>query len=232
MGVTTYCDQPPEAKKIDRVADYLHPDLEKIASKKPDLIVGSQENSSRREIEFLIHQGYRVFLVETSTLAQLRESFLKLGAELGREAIAQEKVAEMDQILQSLQKKSVQNSSTLPKALFVVGRQPLIVAGSQNLFDEIAPYLGVRNVVHESRVRYPNYSLETLLAQAPEILFDFSMGSESNFRSEEALRWWSQFSSLPAVKNQKVFLMDVESLRAGPRLVTELKKIREKVEGK
>src|SRR5262245_18434446 len=40
-GVTSYCDFPEAAKTKEKVGDTLHPDLEKIISLKPDLVVVS-----------------------------------------------------------------------------------------------------------------------------------------------------------------------------------------------
>ena len=38
VGVTNFCDRPPEAAKIEKVGDYLRPNAEKIYSLKPDVV--------------------------------------------------------------------------------------------------------------------------------------------------------------------------------------------------
>lgn len=224
VGVTTFCDYPPEAQKIDKVSDYLQPDLEKLMAKRPDLVLTSKENSSRREIDFLIHRGYTVMTYESETLAELKETLLSLGEKLGKGEVAKKIVDQMNAQLEELKKKSA--GSSFPKALFVVGHQPLVIAGSNNLFDDIAPYLGLQNVAGGNHFRYPTYSLEMVLAQAPDIILDFSMGSEATEAGrQEMLQWWSRFSGLPAVKNKKVYFYDMGKIRASPRLPLELAKL-------
>src|SRR5512136_28768 len=39
VGVSVYCDYPPEVEKIDRVGTFLTPNLEAIVAKRPDLII-------------------------------------------------------------------------------------------------------------------------------------------------------------------------------------------------
>ncbi len=39
VGVSNFCDWPPEAAKVERAGDYLRPDIEKVYSLKPDLVL-------------------------------------------------------------------------------------------------------------------------------------------------------------------------------------------------
>jgi ABC-type Fe3+-hydroxamate transport system substrate-binding protein len=235
VGVTTFCDHPPEAKKIDKVADYIQPDLEKIIVKNPDLIVTSKENSSRREIDFLIHRGYKVLTFEAEDLEELRDTLGKLGDVLGRRAEAQILIARMDGELLKLKARIEglrARGEAFPRALFVVGHQPLIVAGGGNIFDEAAAYLGVINVAGKNRFQYPTYSLEMVLSEKPEIILDFSMGSEADEKSQsQILEWWSKYPALPAVKNGRVFLLDMGRMRVTPRLPGEFMRLFDLIHG-
>ena len=38
VGVTAYCDYPPEAQDKEKVGDYYGPDIEKIIALQPDLV--------------------------------------------------------------------------------------------------------------------------------------------------------------------------------------------------
>lgn len=230
VGVTSFCDTPPAARQIDKVADYLQPDLEKLVSKKPDLIVTSRENSSRREIEFLIRKGYRVLTFESDILSQLERSILELGRHLERLDHARKIVHEMEATLTSLRQRALERPPL--KTLFVVGHHPLVVAGSRNLFDDVAPYLGLVNVAGRSRLKYPTYSVEQVFAASPELILDFSMGTEaSEAAKQESLKWWSQLKEIPAVKNRRLFFWEMGALRAGPRLPSELVKLFEAIHG-
>ncbi len=232
VGVTSFCDLPPEAKKIDKVADYLQPDLERVLAQKPDLIVGSQENSSRREIEFLQNKSYRVVLFNADTLDQLRKTILDLGQVLGKKEQAQKLQENLNADLETLRVRLKQKNLPPRRVLFVVGHQPLVVAGSNNLFQDIAPYLGLKNVAEESRLKYPVYSIEQAIVSAPDLIFDFSMGSEASARSrEEILNQWKRLPQIPAVKNNQIYFLDIGQLRASPRIGQELNKIFGQIHG-
>jgi len=231
VGVTTYCDYPPEAKKIDKVSDYLQPDIEKLVAKKPDLIITSEENSLRREIEYLQRKGYKILTYKTDTLDQLRETLRQLGQDVGRAEEGQKLAQAFEQQLQALKKKAEALQSRDPnskswKALFIVGQHPLIVAGTGNLLNDIAPYLGLQNAVKESRLKYPSFSVEQVYAAAPELIIDFSMGGEANPNSRaEARADLEKMKALPAIQNSRLYFWDIGSLRASPRLPSELNKL-------
>ena len=63
VGVTSYCDFPEAAKAKDKVGDTLQPNLEKIISLKPDLVVVSTssqlENLTRRLDQLAIRSTLR-----------------------------------------------------------------------------------------------------------------------------------------------------------------------------
>src|SRR5262249_31238033 len=63
VGVTTYCDYPPEARRIPKIGGYINPSLEAIADKRPDLVIGVRDSShpvKTKEIESL---GIKVVLI-------------------------------------------------------------------------------------------------------------------------------------------------------------------------
>jgi ABC-type Fe3+-hydroxamate transport system substrate-binding protein len=149
-------------------------------------------------------KGYKVLTLESETLDQLKTSIVELGRELGKGPEAERIVSAMSAKLAALKGKAQKVNPT--RGLFVVGRQPLVVAGSGNLFNDVAPYLGLINVAEESRFLYPTYSLEMFLGKAPDMILDFSMGSEASAASqEEARKWWSQFSKVPPFKTENYF---------------------------
>ncbi len=224
VGVTTYCDTSSQTKKIPRVSDYIQPSLEKVLAQKPDLILTSQENSSRREIDYLVNKNYRVETSQWDTLEQSIESILKLGILLGKKEVAEKLTQEMKNKLNNIASKK---SSEKRKVLFVVGQQPLIVAGSENIFNNIAQYLGLENVAAQSKLKYPNYSLEMLVKSAPDLIIDLSIGMGTTLKSQEdLLAWWNQYALLSAVKNKQIYFFPMEEVRASPRFPEAVEKIR------
>ncbi len=231
VGVTKYCIRPAEAKNITRVADYTHANIEKILRLQPDLIFASRENSSKKEIQFLIDQGLKVEILKFSTITQMLQSIEKMGTILNVTGLAEKRVHQIQTQLKTLKQKAT--TETLQSVLFVVGSEPLIVAGGGTFFEEASSYLGVKNIARQSRLKYPTYTLERLLRSQPEIIIEMTMGTENqNATQKERLAWWQQFESLPAVKNKRVLFFDIEKMRAAPDLPLALKELFELIHPK
>jgi iron complex transport system substrate-binding protein len=248
VGDTKYCTRPEAARNLPKVADYLQAFPEEILRLKPDLILGTKENGSQKEIQFLLGRGLpvvtlgslensspkEVAILKTrgldidrlgfATIEETQNSILALGVLLAQEPIAESLVAKMREALLALRLEA----EALPKrrVLYVVGYQPLVVAGGDNFFDEAGTYIGAVNVAHESRLKYPYYTTELLIRAAPEVVLDFAMGSEAAPAAKQSRQdFWRQFPSIPAVKNGQIFELDIDKMRAVPSLPETLREI-------
>lgn len=224
VGATTYCRHPPEAEKLAKVADYVHVFTEKVLALKPDLIIASEENSAAKDIYFLMERGLLVRRFRFMTLEDTLASIQEIGDLTGRGKAARDLVGQMRRALSALESES----ASLPKkrVLFVVGYEPLIVAGGDNFFDEATRYIGAINVASQSRLKFPNYTTEALIAAAPDIVVDMAMGSEGAKNPSERIQWWSRYGSIPAVKNRRIYPFDIEKMRATPFLPSALRELR------
>lgn len=216
VGVTTYCDYPPSVLKLPKVADYVHVDVEKVLSLQPTMVLGSQENSLKKEVDFLEKQRIKVYLFKFDRLEAIFESIQKISVFFKKEDDGKEVVKKMRLQLQTMADSI--DSSSQPKVLMVVGRRPLVVVGGNNLLDDLLSLLKVRNVAGGSKIRYPTYSTELLIVSQADIIIDISMGTEKENR-EDILKWYQQFSSIPAVQNKRIHFLDISHLRPSPRIV-------------
>ncbi len=100
------------------------------------------------------------------------------------------------------------------RALFVVGRDPLVVAGPGSFPDELLRIVGGENVVANTRP-WPVYPVERAVADAPDLVIDGAV-----LEPAEGL---SRLSAVPAVKRGAVYrLHDDGALRPGPKLAAAL----------
>lgn len=201
VGVTTWCNYPPAATKLPKVADYLRPFSERIAAVHPDLIIGSRENSERQTTEALESLGAPVHYFSFRTIAETAQSIREIGALIGEKS-AGEKLA---QTLARLTSSSPATGKEL-KAVAIVGYRPLIAVGSGTFLSDVMAAAGFRNIITDGSLPYPQLSLERLLALNPDVILDMTMGTEvsSNF--------WNQ---LP---HGHVIMLSMDDFHAGPRL--------------
>jgi ABC-type hemin transport system substrate-binding protein len=75
VGVSVYCDYPPEAQRIDRVGTFITPNVEAIVAKRPDVILAVPSPGNRSPVESLERLGFKVVVVDPLTLEAPQSSF-------------------------------------------------------------------------------------------------------------------------------------------------------------
>jgi len=218
VGVTNYCNWPPETQKISKVGGYINPNLEAILVLKPDLVIG-EATGSEEVIKQLERLGIPILILSFKTLDELYKTIETLGQRLHRINEAGKLIKKMRGALQP--RRNVKTQKEKLKVLVVVGRTPLFAAGPGNFIDEMLTLAGVQNVVHDSLLPFPQFNEEALIARRPDVIIDISMGTEGyHKKGKSALRFWQRFSSLPAVQNERIYFLDPDLLlRPGPRLI-------------
>ncbi len=224
VGVTTYCDYPAAAKNIPRVADYVKPYAERIIALAPDLIIGAEENSSKKAVMTLENVGFAVALYRFATLDETFASIEAIGARVGARDRAQKLVREMKNTFEKMRARHVRGMH--PKTLIVCGHRPLVVAGAQTFMDELVTQVGATNVAASGTLAYPHWSAEQVIGANPEIIIDMGMGSEAKLNDT-----WKDFHVVDAVKNARIYRTDDSLFRAGPRLMDAVKQLENAIYG-
>jgi iron complex transport system substrate-binding protein len=208
VGVTRHCVWPKEASKLPKVGDYAFPDLERIISLQPDLVVTNKESSTPRFISVIEEAKIPVLVLETRTLSQIYRTIEQLGATL---KIPEKGLALVSEIRDSLELIHEQSRKYRSKSvLLVIQRHPLMVAGTKSFINEVLKAAGARNVVPFSRTAYPQISMEEVLAWQPEVILDLDPTSQ--------LSGWTDYKSLPAVKNGQIYFLSPNLFLPGPRI--------------
>jgi iron complex transport system substrate-binding protein len=97
-----------------------------------------------------------------------------------------------------------------PRVFFILSSEPLITAGGNSFINDLIESAGGRSISAEQDADYPQYSLETAVAEKPEVIF---------FQSGEA-RLPDRLKETPAGRAGRVFHIDDDLLlRPGPRIV-------------
>ncbi|OGB89735.1 hypothetical protein A2625_06415 [candidate division WOR-1 bacterium RIFCSPHIGHO2_01_FULL_53_15] len=229
VGVTTNCNYPPEAKKKEKIGGFFL-NLEKIVSLKPDLVI-MIEDAQKRDIARFKKFGLPVYTINPRNVADVMAELVKLGKLTGQESQAQALVEKMKSRLAAVQPKGFSLELILrkrPKALTIVGNNPLIVVGGGAFIDDIMKQAGVENIAGGSRAVYPQFSFETLLKEDPEYLI-IPKGVVREAEISRDQRW----QKLSAVKEKKILIIDADILsRPGPRVVDAVEEIAHFIYGK
>lgn len=215
VGVSQYCDYPPEALGLPRVGTFLAPVVEAVAALAPDVILTSPSPGNQEPVSAMMRAGLRVVPVAegSESLAGVLASIRSVAKAVGAEAAATPLIARIEAQLADVDSRTRDRSR--PSVVVVVGFDPLVLAGPASYLGELVERAGGANVATRVGGKWPRVGLELVVAAAPEVIVDLTMGSE---QSTDVGRW-ARFADLPAVRNRRVYFDDSQVfLRPGPRL--------------
>ena len=212
VGVTDYCDHPPEAATKQSIGGFVNPNLEAILALEPDLAVATPNIGNRDAVLKLQSLGVEFLILETpdfeglwSTVRTLAES---AGVPERGDALVSRLSAEVDAVRQ-------QHAAGPPvRALLVFAHDPLIVAGPGTFFDEMLTAAGGSNLAAGARARFPHFSLEQLVSDGPDVIIETVMTSDG----VPDVAFWERWSTIPAVRDGRICTPPADViLRPGPR---------------
>lgn len=221
VGVTSYCDFPAEARLKEKVGDTLNPNLERIIALKPDLVIittASQlENLTRRLDQLQIP----VYVINPRTVKGVIASIRHLGEVTGTASRASEIAAEMERRIGHLQQQV--QSLQRPRVFYLLQTEPIITAGRNTFINDLINLAGGQSISAEETADYPQFSRETAIARAPEVIIaPASHGSE--LVSRERLQ--RDFATTPAVRHHRIIVVNPDLVdRPGPRIVEGLEQL-------
>jgi iron complex transport system substrate-binding protein len=224
VGVSQFCNYPPEVRKLPKVGSYIKPDPEAIARLAPDLVILERSNSALTERLNSLHIAF--IEVPHSTLEDIFSEIQIIGKAAGVPDRSATLVAQIKSSLDAIQTKAKAMPS--PRVLLIVDRQQgtlnnLIAVGPDNYVNQILEIAGGSNVLAKPSVpQYPRISLETVLRENPDVIIDIS-GTQETEAARRASRkatlaLWGQYKDLTAVRNNHVYAGTTDSLVVpGPR---------------
>ena len=219
VGVTDYCDYPPEATLKPRVGGISTPSFEAILALRPDLVLATAESNYAEHVERLVSLGLAVYVIRPVDFETVLESIERIGSVLGRDVAARVRVASMRRDADAIARAVA--GSPRPRVLYVVWPNPLIAPGRGTLISELIQRAGGESVTGAEPLPYPRLSLETVVERRPDRII---VGRHGQGTVEELLRGWERLGSVSAVRDGRVFGVDGDLVhRPGPRMVEALR---------
>jgi iron complex transport system substrate-binding protein len=210
-GVTRY-DDAPAAAKLPRVGGFLDPNVEAVLALRPDLVLWMTDGGALAAIERLAALGVPVLALPIVAVDDVYAAAALIGAALGDPEAGERLARDLRRDVEALRARAAKLRPV--RVLFVVGRDPLVVAGPGSYPDEVLRLAGAVNVAHGARP-WPVYPLEKAIADDPEVVVDAAV--------LEAPEGIARLAAIPAVRRGRVHrLRDDGALRPGPRLPAAL----------
>jgi iron complex transport system substrate-binding protein len=229
VGVDRFSRYPPEVLRKQKIGDYANPNLEVIASLRPDLVM--IPTNPVKLAERLQTLRLKVLEIDQESIAKLYESFRIVGDATGARAQAAKLTSSVRGQLEAIRTRAAPLKRT--RMMFVVGRTPnrldgLIVVGQASYLNEIIALAGGENVFRDAVASYPAVSLEEVLARNPDVIVDMGDMADTvgvtDQHKREVTSLWERLTSVAAVKQHRVYAVasDVYVV-PGPRVVEAAK---------
>ncbi len=235
IGVTDYCDYPPEVKEkkdngeIKSIGGYSTPSLEKIVDLEPDLIVSAHGNPSELLywlVDTNVHPGieYPVYAQHPGNIEEIFAHMETIGELTKSDETASSLVAELKDDLQEIEEKTESlEEGQRPRVYYAMG-SILYTPGKGTFQHEVIELAGGENIAAKYLSSWGVFSIEKLIDEDPQVILYSGHGSESivpdQITSDERL------STVDAVKNDRIYqINEGEISRPGPRLVNVTKTV-------
>ncbi len=216
VGRTDYCTYPPEVKTIPSIGTITNPNLESLASFRPDLVIASThfkkevaEKIDLMRIPIVVLKNQETFEGAYDVIRQTAEI---VDAEEAGDSIIQKMQQDVSDVVSR-----VKTITERPSVYYVIGfgKSGEFTAGGNTFIGKMINMAGGTNIAEE--ITGWSYSLEKLIQMNPEIIL-IRKGKKKLFMSSPS------YQSLKAVKNNQVYEVDNRLFDlAGPRLSEGLK---------
>lgn len=234
VGVSSFDNFPPEVEKLPEVGALLDPDIERIATLRPDLvIVYATQAELRAQLESM---GIPVYEYRHAGLDDVMRTIVELGSLLGlsgnAEALRSRLEARLDAVRASV------SGLDHPRTLLVFGRNPggvggVLASGGDGFLADLLEVAGAENVFGAVRRESLPATTEAVLASAPEVIVELlphGSGVELQRQAEDA---WRLAPALPAVRDGRVrVLVGDEFVVPGPRVADAADALARAIHGK
>ena len=216
VAVSSYDKEPPQVRSLPRVGALVDPDVERILSLKPDLIVvyGSQHDLARQ----LQRAGIAHFWYVHGGLADIFTTIRELAARTGDTSQAAQVISQIEDTLADVRRRIA--GQPRPKTMIVFGREPgslrnVYASGGYGFLHDLLAVAGGDDVFADIKRESVQASSELVLTRAPEVIVELRADDES----AADLAAWQAVPSVPAVRNNRiVMLTGSDMVTAGPRI--------------
>jgi iron complex transport system substrate-binding protein len=226
VGVTDFCEYPPEACQLPSIGGMTNPHMEALVTLRPDLVLHlSHSARMAKNTETL---GIPSMGIKMDTLDDILSSIKLMGSVLGIQEGSEQLLKKLTDGINFYKNKL---KGIPPKeTLLLLGDssdpgRDLYAAGPGTFLHELLEISGGKNILPDSMAKYPRLTKEYILEKSPEIIIE--AGPKSRLTPEQIevrLRGWKRFPSIRAVQTNRVHYIGADYiLIPGPRLLNILK---------
>ncbi len=220
VGVTDFCDYPPEAVErikngtIKSVGGFVNISVEKMVSLQPDVVFAYY--GQEKIIEELDNLSIPTVVFNPKNIDMIYNDILIAGKVTGFEENARTLVNEMKNRVNEITSKV--KDLQRKRVFFIVWGNPLMTAGSDTFINQLIELAGGENIFDDLS-GWPSINIESVMERNPDIII---LTPYCGITAQDILNNWSR--EINAVKNESVYTIEDLNIliRPGPRIVEGL----------
>lgn len=202
VAVSDFTMYPKEATRKPSVGLPLTPSIEKILALHPDLVLGSGDSNQSETVHELERLHIPVFMVDPHGIAGVLDSLSLLGDALSHQEQAHKLIAALRFRAEAVRARAARQPQI--SVLVPLWYDPIISIGKHAFMTEVVESAGARSVTDDINQEWPQVSLESIIARAPQALI-LNRHSKISLNSLSSMAGWKD---IPAVAARRVYYTD------------------------
>lgn len=225
VGVTSYCNYPPEATTREQVGGITNKSLslEAIIALEPDLVVagGAQDEI----IPILEETGLVVLVLRPATLDDIYTNIELVGRATNHFEQAKALTADMRRRAEVISDKvATIPADARPTVFYEVWDDPLMTAGPNTFIGQLVEMAGGKSIFADVAEDWPQVSAEVIVERNPAVILGPESHADALVAEKVATR--PGWANIEAVQSERIYLLDSDMVsRPGPRIVDILEQI-------
>ncbi len=221
VAIGEHCHYPPIIRNLPIAGSYLQPNLEKILFLKPQSVLIQGKNHALEHLSQAT--GIAMHAFDLTSIESIYYAISKLGRLYDCEPAAMVLIDQIQGDLRAIHWQT--RDQHRPKTFLCLSRASsalgdMITANQTTFAGELLELAGGDNIFRTSMQPYPVPSLAALIELAPEVIIDISHHKLKPNQRERRRADWQALPMLPAVRSQRVHVIDDDYvLIPGPRVV-------------
>lgn len=222
VGVSSYCNYPPEALKKEPIGGYINPSLEKVVSLRPDLVIGTADGELRPFVNKMASMGISVYITNPGTVDEVIRTIRHVGELTSSLSEALKLGRFMRQRIQGVEERV--KGRPRPRVLHLLSFEPLMSSGKGSFVHDLIELAGGENIVKGLKARHPRISMEEVIAKDPQVILLSGMVLKDP--GGEQKHWWDRWKEISAVKSGRIHVIHPDIIhRPSPRIVDGLEAV-------
>ena len=221
VGVDDYSDYPAAAKTQEKVGGFSNPNLEKIVSLTPDLLLLTNLHV-KTVLPELEKRGLKAIVIQPETLDKVPGNVRLLGILSGKQDAAEKVATDITKRIDAVVSKA-KTATGKPRVFFELD-PALITMGPGTFLDDMIAKAGGVNIAADANTAWPTLSPEVIISKDPQVIILSDHGSDAGGVTPDIVKSRPGWTAISAVKANRIELLPDRDLtdRPGPRAVEGL----------